>query len=215
MPPIDHQVVKRDSEAIILRHGGQICDWLPCLDPRRRPRDVKAIARRALVLNAMLQISLEAPVEIVRKWIADNYLDSDLATSERILLQKNNGQLTRQEQINLYWNLEALWALAWAGGLVDNLPFNQRVGDNLASLCPNLRRNEDGSKLLDRMRLRPHDQLFRMLDLYYRLHWWTRNAELTGRSTGDVSHDIIMERRKALEWVMNADEDWDHVEMGT
>ena len=65
------------------------------------------------------------------------------------------------------------------------------------------------------MRLRSRDELFRMLDLHYRLHWWTRNAQLTGKDTGVVRLDIIMERRKALEWVMDPACDWDNVEMST
>ncbi len=65
------------------------------------------------------------------------------------------------------------------------------------------------------MRLRSHEELFRMLDLYYRLHWWTRNAQLTGQDTGEVRLDIIMERRKALEWIMDANCDWDSVELST
>jgi hypothetical protein len=65
------------------------------------------------------------------------------------------------------------------------------------------------------MRLRPSDELFRMLDLYYRLHWWTRNSQLTGKDTSVVRLDIIMERRKALEWIMDPTCDWDNVEMST
>jgi hypothetical protein len=54
-----------------------------------------------------------------------------------------------------------------------------------------------------------------MLDLYYRLHWWTRNSQLTGKDTSVVRLDIIMERRKALEWIMDPTCDWDNVEMST
>ncbi len=61
----------------------------------------------------------------------------------------------------------------------------------------------------------PRQELFMMLDLYYRLHWWMRDSELTGRDTGDVRLDIVMERRKALEWVMDLFCDWDSVEMST
>jgi hypothetical protein len=142
-------------------------------------------------------------------------LDNELVESEQAILGKSNADLTEQEKANLFWYLEALWALAWAGSLIDQLPFDKPVGNNLASLLPNLQQNEDGSKFLKRMRLRPHDELFRMLDLYYRLHWWTRNAQLQGQSTGNVSIDIIMERRKALEWLLNAEDDWDNVEMST
>jgi hypothetical protein len=215
MPTIDTKAIKRDNEAIIRKHGGQICDWLPWPDPDAAAGDVQAVARRALVLNAMVQIAFKAPIPIIERWISHNGLDGDLVETERVILSKANSDLTDQEQANLFWNLEALWALAWAGSLIDELPFDQPVGNNLASLSPSLQRNEDGSKFLKRMRLRPHDELFRMLDLYYRLHWWTRNAQLQGQQSGNVSIDIIMERRKALEWVLSAEDDWDNVEMST
>ena len=215
MATIDTEAIKRDNEAIIRRHGGEICDWLPWPDPDAPQRDVQAVARRALVLSAMLQIAFKAPIPIIKRWISANGLEADLVESERAILNKSNADLTEQEQANLFWYLEALWALAWAGSLIDQLPFDKPVGDNLASLSPNLQKNEDGSKFLKRMRMRPHEELFRVLDLYYRLHWWTRNAQLRGQQTGHVSIDIIMERRKALEWVLNAEDDWDNVEMST
>ena len=58
---IDPEAVKRDSEAIIRRTGGEICDWLPFLDRDAKPREVEAVVRRALILNAMLQIYFKAP----------------------------------------------------------------------------------------------------------------------------------------------------------
>ena len=102
----------------------------------------------------------------------------------------------------------------WTGELIDAMPFNEGVGNILASLCPAIQRDEDGTKL-SRMRLRPRDELFRTLDLYYRLHWWTENARLTGKDTGVVRNDIIMERRKALEWILDPGCDWDNVELST
>lgn len=215
MPTIDAEAVKRDSEAIIRRAGGEICDWLPFLDDAHRPRALDAVVRRALILNAMLQIYFKAPVAFIKDWITRNGLTDDLSESERELLNKGENDLTEQERINLYWYIEALWTLVWAGQLIDGLPFDEGVGNVLASLCPALQRNEDGSKLAKTMRLRSRDELFRMLDLYFRLHWWTRNSQLTGNDTGVVRLDIIMERRKALEWLMDPACDWDNVEMST
>jgi len=215
VPTVDPEAVKRDSEAIIRRAGGEICDWLPFLDRDAKPRDLEAVVRRALILNAMLQIHFKAPVAVIKDWITRNGLVDDLSDSEREILDKEDDDLTEQERINLYWYIEGLWTLVWAGQLVAELPFDEGVGNILASLCPALQRNEDGSKLSKKMRLRPRDELFRMLDLHYRLHWWTRNSHLTGKDTGAVRLDIIMERRKALEWVMDPACDWDDVEMST
>lgn len=215
MAAIDPEAVKRDSEEIIRRAGGDICDWLPFLDAEATPREVDAIVRRALILNAMLQIYFKAPIHVIKEWIRRNGLEGDLSVSERAILDKEDDELTEQKRIELYWCIEGLWALAWVGQLIDDLPFDEPVGDELASLCPALQHNEDGSKFSNKMRLRSREELFRMHDLYYRLHWWTRNSQLTGKETGAVSLDIIMERRKALEWVMDPACDWDNVESGT
>lgn len=215
MATIDPEAVKRNSEAVIRRVGGDICDWLPILDPEATARELGAVVRRALILNAMLQIYFKAPIAVIKDWIVRNGLADDLSESEREILDKEDGDLTEQERKNLYWYVEALWTLVWVGQLVDELPFDEGVGEVPASLCPALQRNEDGSKLSKKMRLRSREELFRMLDLYYRLHWWTRNSQLTGKDTGVVRLDIIMERRKALEWVMDPGSDWDNVEMGT
>lgn len=215
MVSIDPSASKAESESIIRAYGGQICDWLPVLELRVQPRDVDAIVRRALILNALLQIYFKAPVALVRDWIDRNGVARDLSNSERNILTKADSDLTEQERINLYWYIESLWTLVWAGQLISNLPFDERVGNSLASFCPALHRNEDGSKLHETMRLRPVEELFQMLDLYYRLHWWTRNADLTGQDTGAVRLDIIMERRKALEWLLDPTCDWDHVNDST
>jgi hypothetical protein len=211
---IDPQQVKTDSERIILDAGGRICDWLPFLDDRT-PRTRDAIVGRALVLNAMLQVAFKAPTNIIKDWLENNGVSVHLSQNERNLLEKDTDELTQQEITDLYWYIEALWALLWVGNLIEDLAFDQPIQNYMASLCPALQHNEDGSKFANMMKIRSHDELFRMLDLYYRLHWWTRDAKLNGYDTGDVSLDIIMERRKALEWVLDDSCDWDNVELST
>lgn len=46
---------------------------------------------------------------------------------------------------------------------------------------------------------------------YHRLHWRTRDDRLNGRDSGDVDLSVIMERRKSLEWILDAECDWDDV----
>ena len=115
----------------------------------------------------------------------------------------------------MYWYIEALWAMLWATGLIKEMPFDRGVEDFMAGLCPNLQRNEDGTQLRQQMKLRPYAELYAMRDLSYRFHWWTRDAQLKGEATGDVRIDIVMERRKALEWILDGKVDWDNVPLGT
>ncbi|MNF18151.1 hypothetical protein D3C80_2220700 [compost metagenome] len=53
-----------------------------------------------------------------------------------------------------------------------------------------------------------------MLDYYYRLHWYCVDERIK-ENEALVNEGLVYERRKALEWLMNKDVDWDHVEMGT
>jgi hypothetical protein len=210
---IDPAAVKARSEQIIQQSGGRICDWLPSHDQGTMRSQAEVIGR-ALVLNALLNIHFQAPIPIIRGWIEANGLSDHLSRAERALLQKQNADLTEQEDIDLYWYIEALWALLWVGGLIPDMPFDQPVGDHMAALVPNLQRGENSDKFA-RMRLRPYGELFQMLDLYYRVHWYARDGQLNGYSTGDISLDVVMERRKALEWVWDASSDWDNMRLDT
>lgn len=211
---IDPEEVKATSERIILQAGGRVCDWLPLLD-NPSPRSQADLIGRSLVLNALINIAFGAPIPIIRGWIAANGAMSHVSFNEQALLLKNADDLSEQEVLNLRWSLEALWALMWAGGLTDDLAIDGHVPDAMAMLVPDLQKNENGTKFSQKMQMRPVSDLYCMLDLYYRAHWSTEDGRINGYSTGDISPDVVMERRKALEWLLDASADWDHISLDT
>jgi hypothetical protein len=201
--------VKAESERIIRSLGGGVCDLLPWRE-RTKPRPSAEVADRALVLHAMLQIFFGAPTDVAASWIRANRLEPSLSQHDRSVLARKREELTDQEGMNLFWYVEALWAILWAGRLTQDLPIDGRVGDNLASLLPNLLANEDAGSFRRRFALRPYDEIYRMLDLYYRAHWYAREGQLRGQPTEPFNLDIIMERRRALEWISDRSiDDWD------
>jgi len=207
--------VKAESERIIKALGGGICDWLPWLE-QSNPRESTEVADRALVLHAMLQISFGAPVHVIASWIKANRLEGSLSRQDRSTLNKQPSELTEQEMTNISWYIEALWAMVWAGQLIENLSVDQPVGNNLASLLPNLQLNEDAGSFRRRFALRPFEQVYRMLDLYFRAHWYARDGDLNGYSTEPFNLDVIMERRRALEWISDRTiSDWEDTPQDT
>lgn len=206
--------VKSQSESAVLAAGGRVCDWLPIIETTKA-RALKAVIDRALVLNALLNLYFEAPSPIIASWIDRESLRGALSVKESALLAKPTTSLTEQERTDLYWSIEALWAILWATQLIDKIPCDRGVDDCMAALCPNLERSEDGAKFRQTMRLRPYPELYAMRDLYYRLHWWTFDAHLQGEDTGDVRLDVVMERRKALEWILDCETDWDDMGLST
>lgn len=207
--------VKGQSEAVITRLGGGVCDWLPELG-RTASRESHEVANRALVLNAMAQIPLGAPTHVIKHWLAANDLLPSLSQREAEILSLGNQNLTEQTLSDLYWYLESLWTLTWAGGLTSDLSIDQPVGDELASHVPNLQVGDTAEGFRSTYRLRPTGELYEMLDLYFRAHWYTEDGRINGYSTGLFDSDIVMERRKALQWLFpEHGADWDHVDLST
>ncbi|MCB2409318.1 DUF4272 domain-containing protein [Hymenobacter lucidus] len=204
---------KAESEGKVLALGGRICDWLPVLDTPAIRAAVEVQGRMS-VLNALINISFQAPVDVIRNWLTQHDLLVFLSPEEESLLAKDNDELTEQQLINLRWSLESLWALMWATGMTDELAPTEWCGDDMASLLPNLEANEDNTKLTQPRTLRPEAELYQMLDYYYRLHWYCVDERLNGREAL-VSESLVYERRKALEWVFSRAQDWDDVEMST
>ena len=177
-------------------------------------RDEESVVARALILNAMLNIHFRAPTQIIAKWIERNELNSFLSEREKSILSRDNDKLAPQELIDLYWYIEALWALLWATKMVDTMDFTTPIPDTMAAICPNLQKNE-GVEKFQKMELRGYDEIYKERDLYYRVMWCARQWSLTGRRSEEFDLSRTLERRRALEWIMDAELDWDDVPQGT
>jgi len=206
--------VKRESEAWLIAKNAQICDWLPWIE-HRHPRAAKEIAKRALILNALIQIHFKAPIPAIREWLHKNALADCLSDKERSLIKKTNEELTEQEIADLYWLIDSLYALMWVGLKYDELTPISDVPDTLSSLLPSIQQGESAQSFIQSFHIRPYQQCFRMLDLFYRAHWYAREGHLTNISTQPFFLDPIMERRRALEWYIETTTDWDNIEMST
>ena len=208
-------IVKEESEVAILALGGRVCESLPVIElTEMRPRDPREVASRALVLTALVQMSFGAPPKLVRSWLHASSLADFLSAEERVVVDAAEDPAVSTRN-RLRWNIEALWAAVWAGGLVDDLGPTTPIGDQLASLLPDLRTQESPERFLDSFSLRPADVLLGTLDLLYRAHWAARDSRLSGSKDCPFNEGTVHERRKLLEWSLNADVDWDDVDMST
>ena len=207
------QQIKSENDQLINEKGLRVNNWLPILDTPKL-RTVEEIKGRMSVMNAMINIAFEAPTYIIDEWIKAQKLTVFLSDSERQILAKENEELTEEEVNSLMWYLEALWALMWLAQMVDKLEAEKHVGDNMASLLPNLEDGDTNEKLDNIKEIRPEMEIYTMLDYYYRLHWYCVDERLNGREP-KLNEGQVYERRKALEWAFNRSNDWDDVEMGT
>jgi len=207
------EYVKYDNNKLIAKSGYRINDWLPVLETSSM-RSLEEIKDRMSVMNALINISFEAPVYIIKEWVEDQKLSRYLSEVEKGILEKENEQLNDAEMISLRWYLESLWALMWVTKAIEGLKAEEHVADYMASLLPNLEEGE-GNEKLDKLReMRGEMEVYTMLDLYYRLHWYCVDERINGRIP-KLDESLVYERRKALEWAFNRSADWDDVEMAT
>lgn len=211
----DSARAKSASEAAILALGGRINANLPQIDlAEMHPRDSHEVASRALVLGVLVHMAFGAPLKVARPWLEAHGLTSILSSEEReiVLAQSNPSEDLRNR---LRWNIEALWAGGWAGGLVEDLGPATPLGDQLAGLLPDLRTQEPPQRFLDTFQIRSPEALLSKLDLLYRAHWAARDGRISGSPDCPFNEGVVHERRKFLEWALNATVDWDDVKMST
>jgi len=194
--------------------GIDVIEHLPYLDMPDF-RDPKKIAQRMMVLLALYQLHVEAPLKVIIKWIDSNGLNECMTDEEKEFLKTDYKNLPKQSQIDIYWFIEALWAFAWIGGLHNSLSFNKDVEDTLASMLPDIANDETSKLFVEEFKLRKEFEIFNMLDKFYRAHWFAKNNNLTGVSSNKANLDLIMERRKALEFTCNSQIDWDEISLDT
>ena len=111
--------------------------------------------------------------------------------------------------------METLYAFAWAFGLFNELDFEKECPNTLVSLYPNLKADETSVGFRKQTVLRSIDDIVAACDLAFVLHWSVNQAAVEGEPVpGKVPPYVIMERRRALEWMLSP-EDWDQFSLDT
>jgi len=206
--------IKQENIQSLNEMGIFTAEHLPYLD-KNKFRDSQEVGIRAVVLAALVQLNFGAPNDFVENYLESNDLTKELTINEKELLSKDYNDWSQQDQINLEWSMDAIWALVWAGGQHPHLTFNTSIENTLSSMLPQFHENEEAETCIKSFKLLPNKTLFKELDKFYRAHWYARNNKLTGRNDDKVNLSMIMERRKALEWICDTNLQWDDIPLDT
>ena len=211
---LDPEKIKAKNTKQLKKLGIDVIDHLPWIEIKKQRADPD-IAKRWITMSALLQLHFNAPREFICNYLKKNELLSEVSDAEQIYIETDYSEINEQLQINLNWSIEAIWALAWVGGFHEKLTFNTGVENSLASFLPDFHELESAEKYIKKFRARKQKVVFVELDRFYRAHWYARNLQLEGKSSNKVNLSIIMERRRALEWVSNSFEVWDEISLDT
>jgi len=176
----------------------------------RTPREA---AERCLGLLAVVTRSLGRPRDDVLRWLDVHQLNGILSLAEREFLV--DASPPRQAIVDFGWRAEALAALIWALGGIDDLePLNRQV--DLQAIAMFRTADERPEAFLGAARLRPADELDDAETFLYEQHWRVHDAQLNGTSMPpELDGGIVYERRYALSWLVGWGDDWDDVPTDT
>jgi len=146
-------------------------------------------------------------------WLEQHGADRMLTAEERLLLAKKASKLDLATRLQK--RIEALWALCWSVGCVEQLSFGEYCQGHLCDLLPDISTNASLAEFRAEARLRPRHEIVELADLAYCLDWAVVEAHMKDMpEPGPVDGYVICERRHALSWTLSPEE-WDEVSLDT
>ena len=204
---------KAATEAALSARGIQVLDTLPPLISEEelvlRERDEVIGRARALLLVALRaeSVASEQPMTVEMLLSKMPLAGEALSSAEKAFLDKDSP--TREECAQQIWRYESLYVLAWALGLVKELPFPEKACEPAGLVATMIE--------LKNPAIRPAGEILDALDQTYRLHWHIRQQRLKKKSaTAGADADVVMERHHALNWLVRFQHAaWDGVDTPT
>ncbi len=202
---------RKNSIKYLQEHSIPYSEHLPLLEEHEElsPQNSQAVARRCFILSHVIGIGFDANVSRLRNHLIELDYFKYASTKEKLLLMADTH--TKQEMIDATWLTECVQSLAWCLSLVELDPFKNCDNDLADNFPPPL---TDPAQFIQTSKLRPIEEIYQQADLHYQLHWATRDSRITG---GDfaLNEGLTRERRKALEWVIGVEAEWDEIPLNT
>ncbi len=183
-------------------------------------KDIDTICKRAIACLISTQISCDIADGQDYTESKNFFLDMlERYEAQNSLLKKEqklfNGDYTEQDTIDIAWTYEAYWSVVWALGLVENIEMPDSICDceKAITLVSNCENYEEFKKQCN---LRSIEEILDMLDLHYRYHWATTEKMINPDTPiGALDPDVVVERRRGLEWLISNEEDWNDISLNT
>ena len=79
-----------------------------------------------------------------------------------------------------------------------------------------VKESENFEDFKSKTRIRNIEEILDMLDLYYRYHWACEEKRINPETNiGVLNPDVVLERRKGLEWLISSVYDWNEISLDT
>ena len=207
--------IRKESKKKVKKLGYIYNPNLPLLEVNEfKIKNIDSIVSRILILEGLGAVSYGFDRDITYSWLEKENLVNDMFENEKKFIMENNKE---SDDILLYkTQIEAAYALCWSISIAHELDFGCSCPNNFITLLPNLKEKESSSKFREKAHLISKNEIIKALDLAYCLHWAIVEARVNNKNNKtNVEPYVIIERRRALEWILSYDSDWYDVNLDT
>lgn len=213
---------RKKSNEKIKKLGIAYLDTLPLVEDSEQAklRSLDDICKRAIACLLSTQLAYDISEnnnyneskELFSNLLKKYKVQDNLISKEKKLFDK---RYKEQDVIDVVWTYEAYWSLVWALGLIDNIEYPKEICDcqkaiTLVGDCANYEEFKSQCKLRD------IEEILDMLDLHYRYHWATTEKRINPETPiGELNPDVVVERRRGLEWLISDIDDWNEISLDT
>lgn len=208
------QKIRREKNNNLLKQNGiGYNENLKSLSEDREVKDIDSICKRAIVCLLVIQVACDInmgndvnkSLEVVNKLIDKFAVRNAMNSKEKRIM---NGTYSTQDCYDMDWVYESYWALCWVLGLVDDISDGSN-GCNCREAIRFVLSSSTFEEFKGRCKIRDTKEIFDMEDLYLRYNW-VINENIINKniSVGNLDQDIVVERRRGLEWVLSDIDDW-------
>jgi hypothetical protein len=184
-------------------------------------RDVNSIAQRAIISAIMAKCAYDLYEAENQEEIKQNCLQilekfnvrEHLFASELDVLNKDFDEPLCD---TIAWGYEAANALLWSIGLVDDIvsaDWPEDVEVELNKVFNLVTTYNTFDNFIAACNLKQEYELQDAFQLYWYYHWNIRDGQIFGNIPESISYDVVIERRRALEWLLYSaesdDGDWE------
>ncbi len=178
------------------------------------PQTAEKIAKRALVLSAVITAAYGSPVEDIFNWLKKENLYSELTPNELDVL---NNPTNKKKIINITWRLEALAALLWSISKLEVLPQLTKQCDTGPLKEAVVWPPYPTKKFIESSLLRSKEVISNQYENVYQAHWKVRDARINGREVPEgLISGVVMERHYGFNWIVGYEGlEWDDITTDT
>jgi len=213
---------KQDSIAFLKSKGVPVMEHLPVIEEYGEVilRSTDDIAKRAIALmivaihaeclNSEMDLS---EIKNIQTGLLDRYKPYEFFTPKESAFLKEI--LPGYDAVFFSWQYECLNVMLWTLGFIDNLAFPNEICD-VANIVGIIHRHTVYDSFLDACVLRSKEEILDEADLIYRYNWACVNERINGRSIETINPGVVVERHRALNWLINyCNQDWDNITTDT